>query len=218
MSLRIGDTAPDFEADTTEGRIKFHQWLGDSWGVLFSHPKDFTPVCTTELGYMAKIKPEFDKRGVKIVGLSVDPVGNHAKWADDIKETQGFAPNYPRIGDPDLTVSKLYGMLPASTSGTYEGRTPADNQTVRNVFVIGPDKKIKLVLVYPMTTGRNFDEVLRVIDSLQLTAKHRVATPVNWQQGEDVIITSAVSNEEADELFPGYETIKPYMRKTKQPA
>ena len=183
MALQLGETAPDFEADTTQGRIRFHEWLGDSWAVLFSHPKDFTPVCTTELGYMARIKPEFDKRGVKIIGLSVDPVDRHAKWAEDIKETQGFAPNYPMIGDPDLKISKLYGMLPAAASGNSEARTPADNQTVRNVFVIGPDKKIKLILVYPMTTGRNFDEVLRVIDSMQLTAKHRVATPVNWKAG-----------------------------------
>ncbi|MBV9637280.1 MAG: peroxiredoxin [Methylobacteriaceae bacterium] len=219
MALQIGDTAPDFEAQTTEGPIRFHDWIAGSWVVLFSHPKDFTPVCTTELGYMAKIKPEFDKRGVKIVGLSVDPVGNHAKWADDIKETQGFAPNYPMIGDPDLTVSKLYGMLPASTSGTYEGRTPADNQTVRNVFVIGPDKKIKLVLVYPMTTGRNFDEVLRVIDSLQLTAKHKVATPVNWKQGEDVIIAGSVSDEDAKKTYPqGWKSPKPYIRIVPQPG
>jgi alkyl hydroperoxide reductase subunit AhpC len=218
MALQLGETAPDFEADTTEGRIRFHDWLGNSWAVLFSHPKDFTPVCTTELGYMARIKPEFDKRGVKIIGLSVDPVDRHAKWAEDIKETQGVAPNYPMIGDPDLKISKLYGMLPASASGNSDGRTPADNQTVRNVFVIGPDKKIKLMLVYPMSTGRNFDEVLRVLDSLQLTAKHKVATPVNWQQGEDVIITSAVSNEEAEEKFPGYKTVKPYLRTTKQPA
>jgi len=185
MVLQLNDTAPDFEAETTEGKIRFHDWIGNNWAVLFSHPKDFTPVCTTELGYMAKIKPEFDRRGVKIIGLSVDPADRHAGWARDIKETQGFAPNYPMIGDPDLTISKLYGMLPASTSGGSEGRTPTNNQTVRNVFVIGPDKKIKLVLVYPMTTGRNFDEVLRVIDSLQLTAKHRVATPVNWKQGDD---------------------------------
>jgi thioredoxin-dependent peroxiredoxin len=213
MALQIGDTAPDFETDTTEGRIRFHDWIGDAWCVLFSHPKDFTPVCTTELGYMAKIKPEFDKRHVKIIGLSVDPVQNHAKWASDIQETQGFAPNYPMIGDTDLSISKLYGMLPASTSGTSEGRTPADNQTVRNVFVIGPDKKIKLVLVYPMTTGRNFDEVLRVIDSLQLTAKHRVATPVNWKQGEDVIIAGSVSDEEAKQIYPqGWTAPKPYIR------
>ena len=188
MTLQLGDIAPDFEADTTEGRVRFHDWLGNSWGVIFSHPKDFTPVCTTELGYMAKIKPEFDKRGVKIIGLSVDPIDLHKKWADDIKETQGVAPNFPMIGDPDLSIAKLYGMLPASTTGTSQGRTAADNYTVRNVFVIGPDKKIKLILVYPMTTGRNFDEVLRVIDSMQLTAKHKVATPVNWKAGEDVII------------------------------
>ena len=197
MALAIGDTAPDFEAETTEGKIKFHDWLGDSWGVLFSHPKDFTPVCTTELGYMAKIKPEFDKRNVKVIGLSVDPVDKHTKWSDDIKETQGHAPNYPMIGDGDFNVSKLYGMLPASTSGDPADRTPADNQTVRNVFVVGPDKKVKLILVYPMTTGRNFDEVLRVIDSLQLTANHKVATPVNWKQGEDVIIAGSVSNDDS---------------------
>jgi len=218
MALALNDTAPDFEADTTEGRIKFHDWVGDKWAVLFSHPKDFTPVCTTELGYMAKIKPEFDKRGVKIIGLSVDPVDRHAKWAEDIKETQGFAPNYPMIGDPDLKISKAYGMLPASTSGTSEGRTPADNQTVRNVFVIGPDKKIKLILVYPMTTGRNFDEVLRVIDSMQLTAKHRVATPVNWKQGDDVIIAGSVSDEEAKKIYPeGWKAPRPYIRIVRQP-
>jgi alkyl hydroperoxide reductase subunit AhpC len=197
MSLRIGDIAPDFQAQTTEGTIRFHDWLGTSWGVLFSHPKDFTPVCTTELGYMAKLKPEFDKRDVKVIGLSVDPVDDHARWANDIKETQGYAPNYPMIGDADFKVSKLYGMLPAEVSGDPAKRTPADNQTVRNVFVVGPDKKIKLILVYPMTTGRNFDEVLRVIDSLQLTAKHKVATPVNWKQGEDVIIAGSVSEEDA---------------------
>ena len=218
MALQLGDTAPDFEAETTEGPIRFHDWIGDSWAVLFSHPKDFTPVCTTELGYMAKIKPEFDKRGVKIIGLSVDPVEKHSDWAKDIEETQGTAPNYPIIGDVDFNVSKLYGMLPADVSGDPADRTPADNQTVRNVFVIGPDKKVKLILVYPMSTGRNFDEVLRVIDSLQLTAKHKVATPVNWKQGDDVIITSAVSNEEAEETFPGYVTVKPYLRTTKQPA
>jgi alkyl hydroperoxide reductase subunit AhpC len=218
MALQLGDEAPDFTAESTEGELKFHEYLGDSWGVLFSHPKDFTPVCTTELGYMAKLKPEFDKRNVKIVGLSVDPVDKHSTWAADIEETQGFAPNYPLIGDADFNVSKLYGMLPASVSGDPAERTPADNQTVRNVFVIGPDKKVKLVLVYPMTTGRNFDEVLRVIDSLQLTAKHKVATPVNWKQGEDVIISGAVSDEEAAEKFPGYETIKPYLRKTPQPT
>jgi thioredoxin-dependent peroxiredoxin len=213
MALAIGDIAPDFEAETTEGKIRFHDWIGDKWAVLFSHPKDFTPVCTTELGYMAKIKPEFDKRGVKIIGLSVDPVTDHTKWASDIKETQGFAPNYPMIGDPELNISKLYGMLPASTGGTSQGRTPADNQTVRNVFVIGPDKKVKLILVYPMTTGRNFDEVLRVIDSLQLTAKHKVATPVNWKQGEEVIIAGSVSDEEAKKIYPqGWKAPKPYIR------
>ena len=218
MALQLGETAPDFEADTTQGRIRFHQWLGDSWGVLFSHPKDFTPVCTTELGYMAKIKPEFDKRDVKIIGLSVDPVDKHAKWAEDIKETQGVAPNFPMIGDPDLTIAKLYGMLPASASGGADGRTPADNQTVRNVFVIGPDKKIKLILVYPMTTGRNFDEVLRVIDSLQLTAKHRVATPVNWKQGDEVIISGSVSDEEAKKIYPhGWKAPRPYIRIVPQP-
>jgi thioredoxin-dependent peroxiredoxin len=219
MALQINDTAPDFEADTTEGRIKFHDWIGDSWAVLFSHPKDFTPVCTTELGYMARIKPEFDKRGVKIIGLSVDPVDRHTGWAADIKETQGFAPNYPMIGDTDFNVSKLYGMLPASTSGDPLKRTPADNQTVRNVFVVGPDKKIKLVLVYPMTTGRNFDEVLRVIDSLQLTAKHKVATPVNWKQGEDVIIAGSVSDEDAKKTYPqGWNAPKPYIRIVPQPG
>jgi alkyl hydroperoxide reductase subunit AhpC len=218
MALAIGDSAPDFEAETTEGKIRFHDWIGDKWAVLFSHPKDFTPVCTTELGYMAKIKPEFDKRGVKIIGLSVDPVTDHAKWAADIKETQGFAPNYPIIGDPDLKISKAYAMLPASTSGTSEGRTPADNQTVRNVFVIGPDKKIKLILVYPMTTGRNFDEVLRVIDSLQLTAQHKVATPAQWKQGEDVIIAGSVSDEEAKRTYPqGWKAPKPYIRIVPQP-
>ncbi len=218
MTLQIGDVAPDFEAETTEGRIRFYDWIGDSWCVLFSHPKDFTPVCTTELGYMAKIKPDFEKRNVKVIGLSVDPVENHAKWADDIRETQGHAPNYPMIGDSDLNVAKLYGMLPADTSGTSEGRTPADNQTVRNIFVIGPDKKIKLVLVYPMTTGRNFDEVLRVIDSLQLTAKHRVATPANWKQGDNVIIAGSVSDEEARKIYPqGWESPKPYIRIVPQP-
>jgi alkyl hydroperoxide reductase subunit AhpC len=218
MALAIGDTAPDFEAETTEGKITFHEWTGDKWAVLFSHPKDFTPVCTTELGYMAKIKPEFDKRNVKIIGLSVDPVTSHSKWADDIKETQGFAPNYPMIGDPDLKISKAYGMLPASTSGTSDGRTPADNQTVRNVFVIGPDKKLKLIMVYPMTTGRNFDEVLRVIDSLQLTAKHKVATPVNWKHGEDVIIAGSVSDDDAKKTYPqGWKSPKPYIRIVPQP-
>ena len=218
MELTIGDTAPDFEAQTTEGPIHFHEWLGDSWGVLFSHPKDFTPVCTTELGYMAKIKPEFDKRDVKIIGLSVDPVEQHSGWANDIKETQGFAPNYPMIGDVDFNVSKLYGMLPASVSGDPAKRTPADNQTVRNVFVIGPDKKIKLILVYPMTTGRNFDEVLRVIDSLQLTASHKVSTPAQWQPGEDVIIAGSVSNDEAKEIFGTWEEPRPYIRIVPQPS
>ena len=218
MALQLGEIAPDFEADTTEGHIHFHDWLGNSWGVLFSHPKDFTPVCTTELGYMARIKPEFDRRGVKIVGLSVDPIDRHAKWAEDIKDTQGVAPNFPMIGDPTLEISKLYGMLPASTSGGSDGRTAADNQTVRNVFVVGPDKKIKLILVYPMTTGRNFDEVLRVIDSLQLTAKHRVATPVNWKEGEDVIIAGSVSDDDAKKLFPqGWKSPKPYIRIVPQP-
>ena len=218
MTLQLGETAPDFEAETTQGKIRFHEWLGDSWAVLFSHPKDFTPVCTTELGYMAKIKPEFDRRGVKIIGLSVDPVDRHAKWAEDIKETQGFAPNYPMIGDPDLKISKLYGMLPASTAGGSDGRTAADNQTVRNVFVIGPDKKIKLILIYPMTTGRNFDEVLRVIDSMQLTAKHRVATPANWKEGDDVIIAGSVSDEEAKKIYPeGWKAPRPYIRIVSQP-
>jgi alkyl hydroperoxide reductase subunit AhpC len=217
-ALQIGSVAPDFEADTTEGRIKFHQWLGDSWAVLFSHPKDFTPVCTTELGYMAKLKPEFDKRNTKVIGLSVDRVEDHAKWSKDIKETQGNAPNYPMIGDPDLSVSKLFGMLPADLEGSCDGRTPADNQTVRNVYVIGPDKKIKLMIAYPMTTGRNFDEVLRVIDSLQLTAKHKVATPVNWKQGEDVIIAGSVSDEEAKKTYPGgWKSPKPYIRIVPQP-
>jgi alkyl hydroperoxide reductase subunit AhpC len=219
MALQIGDTAPDFTAETTEGPISFHDWIGDSWAVLFSHPRDFTPVCTTELGYMAKIKPEFDRRNVKVIGLSVDPVDNHAKWAADIEETQGFAPNYPMIGDADFNDSKLYGMLPASVEGDPTARTPADNQTVRNVFVVGPDKKVKLVLVYPMTTGRNFDEVLRVIDSLQLTAKHKVATPVNWQQGENVIIAGSVSDEEAKETYPdGWESPRPYIRIVQQPG
>ena len=219
MALQIGDTAPDFEADTTEGRIHFHEWIGDSWAVLFSHPKDFTPVCTTELGYMAKIKPEFDKRNVKIIGLCVDSAGDHEAWAKDIEETQGAAPNYPLIGDPYLTVAKLYGMLASETSGDAKDRTPMDNQTVRNVFVIGPDKKIKLVLVYPMTTGRNFDEVLRVIDSLQLTANHKVSTPAQWQQGGDVIIAGSVSNEEAKETYPeGWESPKPYIRIVPDPG
>jgi alkyl hydroperoxide reductase subunit AhpC len=218
MTLAINDTAPDFEAQTTEGKIRFHDWIGNNWAVLFSHPKDFTPICTTELGYMAKIKPEFDKRGVKIMGLSVDPLDQHQKWANDIKETQGFAPNYPMIADADFNVSKLYGMLPAAVSGDPAKRTPADNQTVRNVFVIGPDKKIKLVLVYPMTTGRNFDEVLRVIDSLQLTAKHKVATPVNWKNGEDVIIAGSVSDEEAKKTYPqGWKSPRPYIRIVPQP-
>ena len=218
MAVSINDTAPDFEAETTEGKIRFHDWIGDKWVVLFSHPKDFTPVCTTELGYMAKIKNEFDKRGVKIIGLSVDPVDKHSQWSEDIKETQGFAPNYPMIGDVDYNVSKLYGMLPAAVSGDPAKRTPADNQTVRNVFVIGPDKKIKLILVYPMTTGRNFDEVLRVIDSLQLTAKHKVATPVNWKHGEDVIIAGSVTDEDAKKQYPqGWKSPKPYIRIVPQP-
>ena len=217
MSLTIGDTAPDFEAETTEGTINFHEWLGDSWGVLFSHPRAFTPVCTTELGYMASIKPDFDRRNVKIIGLSVDPVDNHAKWSQDIEETQGTAPNYPMIGDSDFNVSKLYGMLPADVEGDPTSRTPADNQTVRNVFVIGPDKKIKLILVYPMSTGRNFDEVLRVLDSLQLTANHKVATPAQWQQGDDVIIAGSVSNDEAKEVFGEWESPKPYIRIVPQP-
>jgi len=213
MALGIGDTAPDFEAETTEGKIRFHDWIGDHWAVLFSHPKDFTPVCTTELGTMARLKPEFDKRNVKIIGLSVDPVENHKKWAGDIKDVVGFAPNYPLIGDTDLKISKLYGMLAENTAGTSEGRTPNDNQTVRNVFVIGPDKKIKLVLVYPMSTGRNFDEVLRVIDSLQLTAKHRVSTPANWKPGEDVILGGAITDDEAKKLYPqGWKSPKPYIR------
>ena len=213
MTLQIGDTAPDFEAQTTEGPVRFHDWIGDSWAVLFSHPKDFTPVCTTELGYMAKIKPEFNKRSVKIIGLSVDRVDDHTKWANDIKETQGLAPNYPMIGDTDLSISKLYGMLPTSAAGDPSKRTPADNQTVRNVFVIGPDKKIKLIIVYPMTTGRNFDEVLRVIDSLQLTAKHKVATPMNWRQGDDVIIAGSVSDEDARKTYPqGWKAPRPYIR------
>jgi alkyl hydroperoxide reductase subunit AhpC len=218
MALQIGDTAPDFEAETTEGKIKFHDWIGDSWAVLFSHPKDFTPVCTTELGYMASINPEFEKRNTKIIGLSVDSAGDHKGWAKDIEETQGTAPNYPIIADDNFEVSKLYGMLPADTSGEAGERTPADNQTVRNVFVIGPDKKIKLVLVYPMTTGRNFDEVLRVVDSLQLTAKHKVATPVNWQQGDDVIIAGSVSDDAAKEIWPdGWDAPRPYMRIVPQP-
>jgi len=218
MAFQINDTAPDFEAETTDGRIRFHEWIGDKWAVLFSHPKDFTPVCTTELGYMARIKPEFDKRNVKIIGLSVDPVDRHSAWADDIRETQGHAPNYPMIGDTDLRISKLWNMLPASVTGDALKRTPADNQTVRNVFVIGPDKKIKLILVYPMTTGRNFDEVLRVIDSLQLTAKHKVATPVNWKRGEDVIIAGSVSDDEARKTYPqGWKAPRPYIRIVPQP-
>ena len=217
MSLQLGETAPDFEAETTEGKIRFHDWLGDQWAVLFSHPKDFTPVCTTELGYMAKIKPEFDRRGVKIIGLSVDSIDKHTGWAADIEETQGQAPNYPIIGDHDFQVSKAYGMLGADVSGAPADRTAADNQTVRNVFVIGPDKKVKLILVYPMTTGRNFDEVLRVIDSLQLTATHKVSTPVNWRQGENVIIAGSVSNDEAKELFGDWDEPKPYIRIVPQP-
>ena len=218
MALQIGATAPDFEAQTTEGKIKFHDWVGDKWAVLFSHPKDFTPVCTTELGYMARLKPEFDKRNTKIIGLSVDAVDNHAKWAIDIKETQGHAPNYPMIGDTDLSISKAWGMLPASASGDPAKRTAADNQTVRNVFIVGPDKKIKLILVYPMTTGRNFDEVLRVIDSLQLTAKHKVATPVNWKHGDDVIIAGSVSDDDAKKSYPeGWKSPKPYIRIVPQP-
>ena len=218
MTLQLGDIAPDFEADTSEGRIHFHDWMGDSWAVLFSHPKDFTPVCTTELGYMAKIKPEFDRRGVKIMALSVDPVDKHAAWSSDIEETQGTAPNYPMIGDSDFTVSKAYGMLGADVSGDPADRTAADNQTVRSVFVVGPDKKIKMIMLYPMTTGRNFDEVLRVIDSLQLTAKHQVATPVNWKQGDDVIIAGSVSNEEAKKRYPqGWKAPKPYLRIVPQP-
>jgi len=217
MSLQLGDAAPDFEADTTEGRLRFHEWIGDGWVVLFSHPRDFTPVCTTELGYMARIKPQFDARGVKIIGLSADPVGDHLKWSADIRDTQGHAPNYPMIGDHDLKVSKLYGMLPAAAEPGK--RTPADNQTVRTVFIIGPDKKIKLILAYPMTTGRNFEEVLRVIDSLQLTAKHRVATPVNWRPGEDVIIAGSLSDEEARKQYPqGWTAPRPYIRIVPQPA
>jgi alkyl hydroperoxide reductase subunit AhpC len=218
MALQLGDVAPDFQAETTEGPIRFHDWIGDSWAILFSHPKDFTPVCTTELGYMAKLKPEFDKRNTKIIGLSVDPVENHARWAEDIKETQGHAPNYPMIGDTELKIAKLYGMLPASVEGTSQGRTAADNMTVRNVFVIGPDKKVKLIIAYPMTTGRNFDEVLRVIDSLQLTAKHKVATPVNWKQGDDVIIAGSVSDDEARKTYPtGWKAPRPYLRIVPQP-
>jgi alkyl hydroperoxide reductase subunit AhpC len=218
MGLLLGETAPDFDAETTQGRINFHDWIGDSWAVLFSHPKDFTPVCTTELGYMAKIQPEFEKRNVKIIGLSVDAKGDHEKWADDIEETQGTRPGYPIIADDDFNVAKLYGMLPASTSGDAKTRTPADNQTVRNVFVIGPDKKVKLILVYPMSTGRNFDEVLRVIDSLQLTAKHRVSTPVNWNPGDDVIIAGSVNNDEAKQIYGSWEEPKPYIRIVPQPS
>jgi len=218
MTLKLGDTAPDFQAETTEGAISFHEWIGDSWAVLFSHPKAYTPVCTTELGYMASIKPEFDKRNVKIIGLSVDPVDSNEGWSVDIRETQGAAPNYPIISDSDFNVSKLYDMLPAEVSGDAKARTPADNQTVRNVFVIGPDKKIKLILVYPMTTGRNFDEVVRVIDSLQLTANHKVATPVNWKQGEDVIIAGSVNNEQAKEIFGSWEEPKPYIRIVPSPV
>jgi alkyl hydroperoxide reductase subunit AhpC len=219
MALQINQEAPDFEADTTEGRIRFHEWIGDSWAVLFSHPKDFTPVCTTELGYMAQIEPEFARRGVKVIGLSVDPLDRHSEWAKDIAETQGTAPNYPIISDADFNVSKLYGMLPADVEGDPLSRTPADNQTVRNVFVIGPDKKVKLILVYPMTTGRNFDEVLRVIDSLQLTANHKVATPAQWQLGQDVIIAGSLSNDQAKEIWPeGWTEPKPYIRIVPQPT
>ena len=218
-ALRIGDVVPDFEADTTEGRIRFHEWIGASWAVLFSHPKDFTPVCTTELGYMARLKPEFDRRNTKVIGLSVDSVDNHTRWSRDILETQGHAPNYPMVGDPLLAVSKLYGMLPAGTQGSSEGRTPADNQTVRSVFIIGPDRKLKAMLAYPMTTGRNFDEVLRVIDSLQLTAAHRVATPVNWKPGDDVIIAGSVPDEEARKIYPGgWHAPRPYLRIVPQPG
>jgi len=219
MALQLGDTAPDFTAETTEGPISFHQWLGDSWGVLFSHPKDFTPVCTTELGSMAYLKPEFDKRNVKIIGLSVDPVDNHARWAVDIKEAIGYAPNFPMIGDTTLAIAKAYGMLPADTEGTCEGRTAATNQTVRTVFIIGPDKKVKLMLVYPMTTGRNFAEILRVIDSMQLTARHKVATPANWEPGQDVIIAGSVSDDDAKKVYPeGWRAPKPYLRFVKQPG
>ena len=218
MGLQLGEMAPDFHAETTEGPIRFHEWLGGSWCVLFSHPKDFTPVCTTELGYMARLKPEFDKRNTKIIGLSVDPVNNHKRWSDDIKETQGHAPNYPMIGDTDLSISKAWGMLPSSTPGSSEGRTAADNQTVRNVFIIGPDKRIKLIIVYPMTTGRNFDEVLRVLDSLQLTAAHKVSTPVNWKHGDDVIIAGSVSDEDAKKQYPaGWKAPRPYLRIVPQP-
>ncbi len=219
MALQIGETVPDFQAETTEGTINFHDWIGDSWAVLFSHPKDFTPVCSTELGYMAKLKPEFDKRNCKILGISVDPVDDHEKWSKDIEDITGYAPNYPLIGDSDLKVAKLYGMLPADAGDSSEGRTAADNQTVRNVFVVGPDKKVKLILAYPMSTGRNFDEILRVLDSIQLTAAHQVATPVNWKQGEDVIIVPAVSDEAAKEKYPdGWEAPKPYIRYVPQPG
>ena len=219
MSLRIGDTAPDFEAETTQGKIKFHEWLGDSWGILFSHPKDFTPVCTTELGYMAKLEPDFRKRNVKVIGLSADPVDRHQGWAKDIEETQGHAPNFPMIGDPTLAISKLYDMLPASAGDSSEGRTAADNQTVRTVYVIGPDKKIKLSISYPMTTGRNFDEILRVVDSMQLTAKHKVATPVNWKHGDEVIIAGSVTNDDAKKIWPnGWKEPKPYIRIVPQPG
>jgi alkyl hydroperoxide reductase subunit AhpC len=218
MAIQIGQIAPDFDADTTEGRIKFHDWIGDSWAVLFSHPKDFTPVCTTELGTMARMKPEFDKRNAKVIGLSVDPVASHSRWAEDIRDTQGHAPNYPMIGDPTLAISKLYGMLPADTEGGCDGRTAADNQTVRNVFIIGPDKKVKLLIAYPMSTGRNFDELLRVIDSLQLTAKHKVATPANWKNGGDVIILPAVSDDDAKKTYPnGWQAPRPYLRIVPQP-
>jgi alkyl hydroperoxide reductase subunit AhpC len=217
MSLRINDIAPDFTAETTQGTIHFHEWIGDGWAVLFSHPKDFTPVCTTELGAVAALEQQFAKRGAKVIGLSVDPVDSHSKWEKDIEDVGGFKVNYPLIGDPELKIAKLYDMLPADAGETSEGRTPANNAPVRTVFVIGPDKRIKLQIAYPMTTGRNFDEVIRVLDSIQLTAKHRVATPANWKQGEDVIITGAVSNEEADKIFPGYKTVKPYLRTTTQP-
>lgn len=219
MSLRINDPAPDFSAETTEGQIRFHDWIGDGWAILFSHPKDFTPVCTTELGYMARLAPEFAKRNCKVIGLSVDPVDSHKGWAKDIEETQGHAVNYPMIGDTDLSVSKLYNMLPAEETGTFEGRTAVTNQTVRSVFIVGPDKKIKLVLTYPMTTGRNFDEILRVLDSMQLTAKHKVATPVNWKKGEDVIIVPAVNDDDAKKMFPGgWKAVKPYLRVVREPA
>ncbi len=217
MSLRINDEAPNFTAQTTQGEIDFHQWIGDGWAILFSHPKDFTPVCTTELGYMAKLEPDFKSRNTKVIGLSVDPVSSHGKWAGDIEETQGYKVNYPMIGDPELKIAKLYNMLPAEAGETSEGRTAANNATVRTVFIIGPDKKIKLMLSYPMTTGRNFDEILRVLDSMQLTSKHKVATPVNWKKGDDVIITGAVSDEEAKTLFPGYKTVKPYLRTVGEP-